>query len=168
MRPRTSSPTESAFTVIHALPDRRLEHIDLEEMFGRRPRPKLSAILELRPRGGNDPLEELHVSFLNEGRAVARYTGALGTILDTTVEIVGGRGEISDASRLNQGRPMFQFIDNQSVIHPNGIARAAGHVILRRPARSSSIEVQLRWYCDRMTWREKVVDLQPGEEVKLS
>jgi hypothetical protein len=146
---------------------RALDHIDLEDMFGRRPRPKLLAILELCPRPGEDPHEELHVHFRNEGRAIARYTGALGTVLDSSAVIAGGRGEITDASALNQGRPVFQFIDNISVIHPNGIGRAAGHAILRRPGKGSPLEVRLRWYCEGMQWREEVVDLPPDVQVTL-
>jgi schlafen family protein len=147
---------------------RRLDHIDLEDMFGRRPHPKLVAILELRLRPGDDPHEELHVHFLNEGRAIARYTGALGTVLDPSAVIAGGRGEITDVSALNQGRPMFQFIDNISAVHPNGIARSAGHAILRRPRKGSGLEVRLRWYCEGMQWREEVADLPPGIQVSLS
>ena len=56
----------------------RMEHFDLEDMFGRRPKPLLT--LEIVPRGlrnfPDDPeSEELHFYLSNSGRAVAKYSG---------------------------------------------------------------------------------------------
>lgn len=42
----------------------RMEHFDLEDMFGRRRRPLLSLRLKLVPRQGDDPHEELHFTLM--------------------------------------------------------------------------------------------------------
>jgi hypothetical protein len=65
----------------------KLEHFDLEDMFGRRPRPALTRILELRPRGGDDPHEELHFAFVNRGRGIAKYVGFVCRF-DDNVQVV--------------------------------------------------------------------------------
>ena len=50
----------------------RMEHFDLEDMFGRRQRPMLELQMTLVPREGDDPHEEVHFSVVNSGRASAR------------------------------------------------------------------------------------------------
>ena len=147
---------------------RKLEHLDLEDMFGRRPRPLLRIHLELRQRPGGDPHEELHVAFTNEGRAIARYTGLLATLPDGETRVVGTRprgGGLTDVTVMNNGVPSFQFIDNVGVIHPNGLASLVGHVILQRPRKGAPLRVNVKWYCDLMRWRSGELEVAPGAPV---
>lgn len=143
---------------------RKLEHLDLEDMFGRRPRPLVRVHLELRPRPGIDQYEELHFAFSNEGRAVARYAGLLATMLDDETRIADGRDGIMNATALN-GMPAVQYIDNVSVIHPNGLHSALGHAVLLRPRKGEPLRVRVRWYCDGMQWKSADLEVPPGTPV---
>lgn len=52
----------------------RLEHFDLEDMFGRRQRPLLKMKITSGDYPGDDPdVRQLSFAFINEGRALARY-----------------------------------------------------------------------------------------------
>jgi len=143
---------------------RKLDHLDLEDMFGRRPRPLLRIHLELQPRPGIDPYEALHLSFSNEGRAVARYAGLLATMLDEETRVADGRDGITNATALN-GVAAFQFIDNVGVIHPNGLRSAVGHAILLRSRKGGPLKVRVRWYCDGMQWKSADLEVAPGVPV---
>jgi hypothetical protein len=143
---------------------RRLEHLDLEDMFGRRPRPLLFLGVELRPRPGDDPHEELDLVFRNEGRAVAHYAGLLGTLLDSAAVVRGGQGGVINATAFNGGAPCFQYIDNTSVVHPNGIGSFVGHAIIQRPRKGEPLKLRLQWYCDGMRARASEVEIAPGQQ----
>ncbi|MFT3837354.1 MAG: ATP-binding protein [Myxococcaceae bacterium] len=140
---------------------RKLEHLDLEDMFGRRPRPQLSLKVELKQRPGDDPHEELHLAFENVGRAVAHYAGLLGEVLDSSARVAGGYGGVADATFLNEGRPCFQFVENVGVIHPTGISCVLGHVILRRPGKGTPLKLRMKWYCEGMQLRSADIEVSP-------
>lgn len=146
---------------------RQLEHLDLEDMFGRRPRPLLRLLAELRPRPDGDPHEELHVFLVNEGRTVAKYAGLWGRLLDEGAMLTGGRDGITDVSHLNDLAPCFSFSDNDGVIHSNGITVAAGSAIVRRPSKGQPLRVAFRWYCDGMRTRETECLIAPGPAVMM-
>jgi hypothetical protein len=146
---------------------RKLEHLDLEDMFGRRPRPLLRLHVELRPRPDGDPHEELHIFILNEGRAVARYAGLFGRLSDPDAAVVGGGGGITSVSAANAGAPCFQYIDNESVVHPNGILSVAGYAIVRRPGKGQPLKVHLQWYCDGMRAKSADVEIAPASEIRV-
>ncbi|TMA25419.1 MAG: hypothetical protein E6J78_17575 [Deltaproteobacteria bacterium] len=83
------------------------------------------------------------------------------------MKIVDVRGEIRNATSFNHGQQSFMFIDNLSVIHPNGIARAAGAAVVQRAAKTTPLRIRLRWYCESMRWREETVELHSGDEIEL-
>lgn len=135
--------------------------MDLEDMFGRRPRPLLQLHVQLRQRPADDPHEELHIFFLNEGSAVARFTRMLGRVLDPSTVIAGGSG-VADVSAINDGAPCFMYIDDGGVIHPSGTAVAVGHAIIRRDGKGAPLKLHARWHCDGMLARSADLDLVPG------
>jgi len=72
----------------------------VKNVFGRRLRPSLSFFVELRPREGDDPHEELHFFILNEGRGLARHLGFFVQPTDAKVEGVRGLG-LANATAAN-------------------------------------------------------------------
>jgi hypothetical protein len=139
----------------------RLEHFDLEDMFGRRPRPALVLKLELVPRPAEDPLEELHFVILNSGRGIAKYVGFICSF-ETDVRLAGVRGHLADVSGLNQGAPIVSYQENLGVLHPNSIAAVVGHAILQRAEKAGALRVQLRWYCENMQARGATAEVTAG------
>jgi len=135
-------------------------HSELEDMFGRRPRPLLRLLLQLRPHPDGSNQEELMVRLRNDGRAIARYSGVLGRFLDPAVKLTGIADGLRDVTAINQG-PAFQF-DDHTVIHPNGILRAAGCVAIERPDKGTKLKLRVQWYCDLMRPRVLEFELEPG------
>jgi len=130
----------------------RLEHFDLEDMFGRRPHPSLTAHLELRPRPGDDPHEELHFAFINVGRGIAKYVGFVCRF-DDGVAVLASSGGPWNATAANNGLPTVVYADNASVIHPTGIVSFVGNTTIRRAAKGQNLHIKFNWYCENMTLR---------------
>jgi hypothetical protein len=126
-----------------------LEHFDLEDMFGRRPRPSLKLHVEIRLRPGDDPHEELYLSLLNDGRAVAKHAGLHCNLPEGTT-VAGTSGSIQNASALNRGRPTISYANNISVLHPNGIRYSLGHAIIKRPNKGETLEIEGTIFCEHM------------------
>lgn len=139
----------------------RMEHFDLEDMFGRRQRPSLSLRAELVPRQGEDPHEEVHFSITNIGRAVARHAGFMCTF-EPGVKVAGVRGHLSDATNLNRGVPIVSYQDNVGVVHPNGIGSAAGHAIIQRLAKAEPLRIEVAVYCENMQVRRETAVVSPA------
>ena len=144
---------------------RKLEHYELEDVFGRRLRPVLRLRVELRPRPEGDPHEELHFSFLNEGRGIARHAGFLCKIGEGILAGVRGAG-LTDVSTIND-RPAVQFYDAHSVVHANGIFSSLGHAIVQRPNKGSPLPIEVIWYAEEMLTRNQKVNVHPGVQERL-
>lgn len=130
----------------------RMEHFDLEDMFGRRQRPLLALQLRLVPRQGDDPHEEVHFAVLNQGRGVAKHAGFICTF-PPEVKVAGVRGHLTDASSLNRGEPIVSYQDHVGVVHPNGIASSAGHAIVQRASKGQPLTFRVSIYCENMRVR---------------
>jgi hypothetical protein len=144
----------------------RLEHFDLEDAFGRRPRPVLSVHLDLLPRPGDDPHEEVRFAFLNEGRGPARHA-AFTCAFDPGVQVAQAAGRISDNSSLNAGRPVVSHQEDVAVIHPVPIVSSVGAVVIKRPDKGSPLPITIRWYCEGMqnrVWKGDIVAGTPTRE----
>jgi len=136
----------------------RLEHFDLEDAFGRRPRPVLSVQMQLRSRPEGDPHEELHFAFLNEGRGVARHAG-FTCQFSSGVSVVQASGRVQDNTLLNGGVPIVSHQENVAVIHAVPILSSVGHVVVKRSDKGAPLEASLRWYCEGMrlrTWTGRI------------
>ncbi|TMQ25274.1 MAG: ATP-binding protein [Nitrospirae bacterium] len=123
----------------------RLEHFDLEDAFGRRPHPSLVMTVELVPRPGEDPHEEVKFALRNEGRGMARYVGAMCEFSRDVTIVVTNSGW-GNNTNLNQGRPVVSYADNVGVIHAVPITTTIGGAIIKRAAKGTALSVQLRWY----------------------
>jgi len=125
----------------------RLEHFDLEDMFGRRQKPLLKAITEVEP--GSEPNADWKLSFIfrNEGRSIAKYYGFLCTFNDN-IEFTGF-DKIQDVSGLNK-KPAISYENNVGVIHPNGVNHILGHLFFKKRRHPGKVIVQINYYCENM------------------
>lgn len=131
----------------------RLEHFDLEDAFGRRPRPVLAMFVELSSRPGDDPSEDLRIRIQNQGRGIARYVGCVCEF-PIGVEIVALTAGFANVTDINQGRPVVTYADNVGVIHAHAVMRHLGQVTFKRPDKGAPLTLKSRWICDGMA--EKV------------
>lgn len=145
----------------------RLEHFDLEDAFGRRPRPVLRMQVQLTPRPDNDPHEEVHFAFLNEGRGVARHLG-FTCEFGVGIKVAHAHRPINDNTQVNLGRPIVSYQNDVSVIHAVPIWSAIGDVVIVRPDKGSPLPVLLRWYCEGMGLRECEELVSPGPGIVSS
>ena len=127
----------------------RMEHFDLEDMFGRRARPNLTVRLELRPRPDPDQHEDLHFVVANHGRGLAKYPGFICT-LDQNVSILAVSGSIKNATGLNQGNPVVSYQNNLEVIHPTGHEYHVGQATILRARKGDPLSAKVIWYCENM------------------
>jgi Schlafen, AlbA_2 len=139
----------------------RMEHFDLEDMFGRRQRPSLSLNLDLVPRSGDDPHEELHFSIINSGRGVAKCAGFFCKF-EAGVTVAGVRGHLTNVSSLNHGIPSVSYQDNVGVVHPNRIASSAGHAIIQRSAKGQPLNIEVSLYCENTQVRSSSLQVLPS------
>ena len=146
--------------------NRRMEHYELEDMFGRRLRPSLRLRLELKLRPGEDPHEELYFYMLNEGRGLGRHVGFLCKPTNVVIAGVSGFG-LQNSTHINAGSPTISFYDSQSVVHSNGIYTAMGHAILRRDTKGSPLHAEIIWYAENMDTRRASVDVLPNQTYLL-
>lgn len=145
---------------------RRMEHYELEDVFGRRLRPVLQLLVELRPRPDDDPHEDIHFFLLNEGRGLARHVG-FHCKFDQMVLQVSGHG-LQNATSANAGIPTVTYYDAHSVIHANGILMSTGYAIIRREAKGAPLAVRATWYAENMNTRRASGVLTPGARTQLT
>lgn len=132
----------------------RLEHFDLEDMFGRKQKPLLDLIIEVKSHEGEDKsLFELHFALSNSGRAVAKYAGLFCTF-NENIEITQVHRPLQSMTHLNN-RPTVSFSDNVGVIHPNNVHAHAGHVTFRKKSPNEKIIGNVSIYCDGMMAKQK-------------
>lgn len=146
---------------------RRMDHYELEDMFGRRLRPVLRLSVELRPRQpAGDPFEDVHFFLLNEGRGVARHPGFHCTLVDAP--LAGTTGDnLRNESNANLGRPTVTFYDAHGVIHPNGLFSAPGHAIVRRDNKGAPLVVKALVYAENMQAKTVGATVLPGARTDL-
>ncbi len=141
----------------------KLEHFDLEDAFGRRPRPVLTLRLDLIPRIGEDPHEEVSFDLQNEGRGIARFIGLMCEF-SSDVQVVANSRGFQDLARLNKGRPIVSYTDNTGVLHPVNVMTNIGTVIIRRAIKGTPLSFSVRWYCAGMTERSFSGNVSPENQ----
>jgi len=124
----------------------RMEHFDLEDMFGRRQKPRLSIILDSRPFADDSTIQDLHFSFRNLGRAIAKHTGFIARLENSRIEFTDGN--IINVSNINAGMPTVCHNNDIGVIHPNRIPIHIGSVRIRRLIPTANIIIELTFFCD--------------------
>jgi hypothetical protein len=137
----------------------RMEHYELEDVFGRRLRPVLILSIELRPRPNDDLSEELRFYLSNEGRGVAKHSGFHCAIDGATIQQHYGSG-MNNATALN-GAPTVTFYDEQRVIHANGIGRYVGQATIQRVDKTVPLVIHATWYAENMQTRREDFQITP-------
>ena len=135
----------------------KMEHFDLEDMFGRRQKPSLEIIFEEGAK--TEGVEDLIVLLVNRGRAVARHVGFL--IGFENVEIVAVAPGMENNSRINAGRPVVGFDKQSGVIHPNGIRMNLGSIRVRRKDPTLPIRVEVTLYCEGTQNVKRLLSVDP-------
>lgn len=144
---------------------RRMEHYELEDMFGRRLRPKLALFAQVTPDPHNQAHEELRLFFLNEGRAVSRHSGLICILNQQGAAIVQTQG-LSNISDTN-ARPTLQYYQSMGVIHPNGIMLALGRAIIARENLGQPLDMTVKWYAENMAARQAKAMLAAGAMIQI-
>jgi len=138
----------------------RLEHFDLEDMFGRRQRPRLLVRLNNLLFSADNTQELLRFTLQNMGRAIAKHVGFFVKL--ENVEIVDVSGDsLQNVSHLNEGRTMISYTNELGVIHPNGIGIFAGHIQFRRKKIGENVIVNVTSYCENALVQTATVVLAP-------
>jgi hypothetical protein len=133
-----------------------MEHFDLEDMFGRRQKPKLQ--LDAFPITGDGADEGLEFRIQNVGRGVAKYVGFFAELTNIK-KITKKDGNLHDVSEVNPGRAVISYQDNQVVFHPNGISNQVGRIRLERNKLADPVTIQLTIFCENM--RAEKIKLGP-------
>ena len=140
----------------------RLEHFDLEDMFGRRPHPSLTLWVQLVKAPSNEESERLIFSFSNDGRGIAKYAGFVCQ-LDKGIGFSGSAGGLIDATSMNAGVPTICHTENIDVIAPSGIKILIGETRIHRPSIEEPLRIRGCWYCENMYTRTYEEILRPTE-----
>jgi hypothetical protein len=136
----------------------KMEHFDLEDMFGRRQKPSLGIVFEQGKK--EEEVEELIVLLVNQGRAVARHAGFVITV-QHNVEIVQVGPEMRDNSGINAGRPVVSYDRDTGVIHPNGIRMNLGSVRVRRKDPTQPMQGEVTVYCEGTQPVKRILIISP-------
>jgi Putative DNA-binding domain len=136
----------------------KMEHFDLEDMFGRRQKPSLEIIFQEGKK--EEGVEELIILLVNQGRAVARHAGFVMTF-QPNLEIVEVGPEMRNNSGINAGRPVVSFDKETGVIHPNGIRVSLGSIRVRRKDPTQPIQGEVTVYCEGTQNVKRLLSVAP-------
>lgn len=109
----------------------KLEHFDLEDMFGRRQKPNLEIefvqkeILDVKFRYG------LEISVSNVGRNIAKYTSIVLEFENIRL-IKNINNKLKDQSHLNEGKLVLTYEEIHSVIHVDGMRINIGNIVVEK------------------------------------
>jgi hypothetical protein len=132
-----------------------MEHYDLEDMFGRRQKPRLELSVE---RGTvQDGVEEIIVHLTNSGRALARHVGFVMTVQNAEVKSVSPG--LDNNSDLNANRAVVGYTNDRGVIHPNGFRINVGSIQLRRNVPSEPMLADVTFYCEGLQSQKLIIEI---------
>lgn len=146
---------------------RRMEHYELEAVFGRRLRPVLKIKIGYRQAQlANGRMgSELEFHFLNVGRGVAKYAGFVCFVTSPGASIGVRRAGVGDLSNVN-GRSAVGYTENDGVIHANEIYAFLGAAEVRGRD-GAPVDLHVVWYAENMMTRRHEVQLQLGDVVEI-
>jgi hypothetical protein len=142
---------------------RRLEHFELEDVFGRRLRPVLVLVVrfnESRQVSGQ-PLQQLQFNLLNVGRGVARHAGFHCRLEAARILSVAQTLE----NRTSSTEPAVGGYARDSVIHPNGIVAIMGQAMIVHEAPGTKLRLRVRWYAEEAETKDAEIEIGPNETV---
>jgi len=137
---------------------------DLDDMFGRRQKPKLELHIKIRHATEDDPSEDLTFRLKNSGRAIAKHSGFWVRLDNAEIKTVDG---LENISVINDGRPTVSFEHSIGVIHPSGISLTAGQAQIRRINPTENLGLRVHLYCENMRpseYKLEIAPLQTGSE----
>jgi hypothetical protein len=137
----------------------RMEHFDLEDMFGRRQKPRLKVNLNVTPILNEPGIEEITFSMENEGRAMAKYFGLTAEFQGA--EIIQAYLGLQNLSLLNPGLAVVGYSNSSDAIHPNSIALRIGAVRYKRISPTEKLRIHVRHYCENSRTEIYTVELSP-------
>jgi hypothetical protein len=143
---------------------RKMEHYELADAFGRRHRPVLRLAVDLRPRPDPDKCEDVHFSFLNEGRGLARHAGF--TCIFGAGTIINGVHGLQNLSGLN-ARPIVSYYDAINVVHATKIFASLGRAIIMRDNKGTPLPIDVTWYCEHMEAKSQTIEIEPNQPTLL-
>ncbi len=138
----------------------KMEHFDIQDMFGKRLRPDLKIILEHVEILTADNFEELKLSFQNTGRAVARHHGFMAEFSDN-VSSIRLNSPMRDLASLNSGRPIFSFQNDTNVIHSSKNQTIIGSIFFKRKDASENCTLNISVYCEHMYTKTQSINVTP-------
>lgn len=130
----------------------RLEHYQLEDMFGRRLRPLLVVVPEIVQESA---IWNVRLSLRNEGRASASHAGWIAS-LSGNAQLVHVPPGVNDLSHLNNFHVLSYNV--QGVIHPMPINVGPAYFQLKRKG-DGPIEIKVTSFCEHMRYREMNISL---------
>lgn len=125
----------------------KLEHYDLEDMFGRRQRPNLEISVVNRQATNDFAGELVEINILNIGRGIAKHVGFLVEVVGANV--LNARQPLQNVSSLNPGRQFCQYSNDVNVIHPNSIQTQIGSFVAA-PTLDDNFRLVFQVYCEHM------------------
>jgi hypothetical protein len=138
----------------------RMEHFDLEDMFGRRQKPNLEIIIQPSKVENGAGVEDHSILVKNNGRAVARHAGFLMTLQNVEIKSVSG-AQLENLSHINAGRSVVGWNNAIGVIHPNGIHMNLGSIWVSRIDPEKSIRADVTLYCEGARVVQTVIEIGP-------
>jgi hypothetical protein len=144
----------------------KMEHFDLEDMFGRRPKPDLH-LTAIPMDGLGDERERVAFGLQNRGRALAKHVGFVAAFNNANIKNVSGP-PMANVTSLNNDKATVSFEDNAGVVHPLETAMTnVGWAAFTRLDRTRAVRVEVTWYCEHMPARQEVFELPPPPLVNL-
>ncbi len=135
----------------------KMEHFDLEDMFGRRQKPNLEIMIQ--PSKVEDGVEDHSILVRNNGRAVARHAGFLMTLQNVEIKTVST--QLENHSGINAGKQVVGWNNQTGVIHPNGIRVNLGSISVSRIDPAKSIRVDVTLYCEGARVVNTAIEIGP-------
>jgi len=137
---------------------RRMEHFEIEDMFGRRARPalELTANLVGIPHYGPG-WEGLQFSIENQGRALARYIGFIASSKHITFGPLPGLYHNLPPNA--EGQTISWNDGGQLFLHAIPVVHHFVAVPFKRSTANVPFNIKVTWFCDHMRYREKVLTI---------
>ena len=124
----------------------KVEHFELEDMFGKRSRPFLTMNVEVR----DGRVFWFYIE--NVGRAIAKHVGLAASSEDISI---GRLTEPFFNVSQQDGPATFLMQEDTLVLHPVPIVCRRGGVLFER-RRDGRIRLKVTWYCENMRYRQEV------------
>jgi hypothetical protein len=128
-----------------------MEHFDLEDMFGRRQKPKLRPHVRYASSDNTGGLgyEQLSFYIENCGRAIAQHAGFFAELSNIADHRIKGAG-LRNVSAHNDERVTITYDNNVGVFHPNPFHVFVGSIRFQRNDPNKPVSLNIIIYCENM------------------